>query len=147
MKNTPNFSLKKPCPETWRILVIDDDQQVHKLTKMMLQQFSFENKTLEIISAYSAAEAKELIANLDNIALIFLDVVMESDDAGLQFVNYIRNQIDNKLVRIILRTGQPGMAPEEEVIFQYDIDGYAHKTQITPQALNTLTVSSLRAYR
>ncbi len=133
--------------ENWKVMIVDDDERVHDVTKLVLRDFVFENRKLEFISAYSGKEAKELIVNHKDIALILLDVVMEEDNSGLEVVRYIREEIENKLVRIVLRTGQPGQAPEERVIIDYDINDYKEKTELTNTKLFTTVLSSLRAWR
>jgi response regulator RpfG family c-di-GMP phosphodiesterase len=133
--------------EKWNVLIVDDEKEVHAVTKLVLSDFVFEGKALNFISAYSSTEAEEIIAGNDDIAVILLDVVMETDDAGLRLVEYVREELGNKLVRIVLRTGQPGQAPEKRVIVDYDINDYKEKTEITAQRLFTILVSSLRSYR
>ncbi|MDX1676924.1 DUF3369 domain-containing protein [Arsukibacterium sp.] len=131
----------------WKVLVVDDEPEVHTVTRLALSDFSFNNKTLEFISAYSGAEARQLIATDPDIAVILLDVVMETDDAGLLVARYVREELKNDHVRIILRTGQPGQAPERQVIVNYDINDYKSKTELTAQKLFTVMMSSLRSYR
>ncbi len=109
--------------------------------------FKFEGKAIAFISAYSSKEAKKILNEVDDIAVVFLDVVMEEEDAGLQLVRYIREDLQNNLLRIILRTGQPGQAPEERVIIDYDINDYKTKTELTVQKLFTSLVSALRSYK
>jgi serine phosphatase RsbU (regulator of sigma subunit) len=138
---------QKNDQDTWKIFIVDDDIEVHNVTKMMLRKVRFENKGLTFISAYSAAEAKIVIQKHPDIAMIFLDVVMEEDDAGLQFVKYLRDQIKNHLVRIVLRTGQPGMAPEEDIIVKYDINDYKEKGELTAKKMLTTVFSTLRSFR
>ena len=133
--------------ETWKILIVDDEKGIHAATKIALSEFSFNKKGLSFISAYSGEEAKKILAMDNDIALIFLDVVMETEDAGLLVVQYIRDVLKNHVVRIVLRTGQPGQAPEEETILKYDINDYKNKTELTSQNLFTVTVSSLRSYQ
>ncbi|MBD0383050.1 DUF3369 domain-containing protein [Paenibacillus sedimenti] len=133
--------------EPWIVLIIDDEKQIHQVTKMVLQDFEFDGKKLEFHSAYSAFEAKQLLNNQPNAALILLDVVMEQDDAGLHIVKYIREELKNSAIRIILRTGQPGQAPERTVIMDYDINDYKEKTELTTQKLFTTVVTALRSYR
>ncbi|MFL0801990.1 MAG: DUF3369 domain-containing protein [Agarilytica sp.] len=130
----------------WKVLVVDDEPEVHNITKLALDDFSFENKALQIISAYTGIEAMQAFDTHPDIALVFLDVVMESDDAGLAVVKHIREQLSNKFVRIILRTGQAGNAPEREVILNYDINDYKEKTSFDSTKLFTATLSGLRAY-
>lgn len=131
----------------WKILVVDDDQLVHNTTKLVLSDFSFEGKRTELIHAHTSEEAKKMLREHHDIAVIFLDVVMEAEDSGLKMVQYIRNDLRNSLVRIILRTGQPGQAPEEKVIVEYDINDYKTKTELTVQKLYTSLISALRSYR
>src|SRR6202008_2823276 len=96
---------------------------------------------------HSAAEGRALLKNDPNIAVILLDVVMETDDAGLRLVDYIRTQLKNETVRIILRTGQPGQAPERRVIVDYDINDYKAKTELTADKLFTSLTAALRSYQ
>ena len=131
---------------SWKVLIVDDDREIHQITRMALRDFTFRQHKLEFISAYSGAEARDILAQHSDIVLLLLDVVMETDDAGLTLVRYIREQLHNDLVRIILRTGQPGQAPEQSVVQQYDINDYRAKTELTVQRLSTTVVSALRAY-
>jgi response regulator RpfG family c-di-GMP phosphodiesterase len=133
--------------EVWEVLIVDDEKQVHQVTKMVLNDFILDGKKLEFHSGFSAAEAKELIAAHPNAALILLDVVMESENAGLEIIKYLRNEMKNQAIRIILRTGQPGQAPEKSVIMDYDINDYKEKTELTTQKLFTTVVSALRSFR
>lgn len=131
---------------SWRVLIVDDEIEVHQVTKLALSDFTFEEKSLTFISAYSAQEAKQLIQTYPDIAIIFLDVVMETETAGLQLVKYIREELNNHIVRIILRTGQPGRAPENVVAVNYGIDDYKTKTELTSQKLSITVVTALRAF-
>jgi EAL domain-containing protein (putative c-di-GMP-specific phosphodiesterase class I)/DNA-binding NarL/FixJ family response regulator len=133
--------------DRWVVLLVDDEPGVHEITRLVLADASFSGMPVELHSAYSAAEAKAFLANHPDTALMLLDVVMETDDAGLLLVNYVREQIGNADLQIILRTGQPGMAPEREVITRYDINGYFLKTELVAQKLRSIVISSLRAYR
>jgi PAS domain S-box-containing protein len=132
--------------ETWKILIVDDDPEVHKVTKLALRNFTFEGKKLTFISAYSGQESKTIIADNLDIAMIFLDVVMEKDDAGLDVVNYIRTTLKNEFIQIILRTGQPGKCPETVVILNYGINDYKTKTELTKPKLVTAVVTALRTF-
>jgi PAS domain S-box-containing protein len=131
----------------WKVMIVDDEDAIHHVTKLVLGDFVFEGKGLEFISAYSAGEAERLLESHPDTALILLDVVMERDNSGLDLVRYIREVLRNSYIRIVLRTGQPGMAPEEKVIVEYDINDYTEKTELTSKKLLTTTVSSLRSYR
>ena len=138
---------EKPIAASWKILIVDDEIEIHNITKLALKEFTFENKLITFISAYSGKEAKEMLQAHRDIALILLDVVMETEEAGLELVKYIRDILDNQIVRIILRTGQPGQVPEDVVIVSYDINDYKTKTELTNNKLFTTVVTALRAFR
>lgn len=131
----------------WKIAVIDDDPAVHDGTRFALSDYSLNGQSLEILSAYSAAEGRKLMAEHGDIAAVLLDVIMETDVAGLDLVEFIRNEVKNETVRIILRTGQPGQAPERRVIVQYDINDYKAKTELTADKLFTSLTAALRSYQ
>ncbi len=131
----------------WKIAVIDDDDAVHEGTRFALYDYSLHGQGIEIFSAHSAAEGRELVRSVADIAVILLDVVMETDDAGLRLVDFIRTQLKNEAVRIILRTGQPGQAPERQVIVDYDINDYKAKTELTADKLFTSLTAALRSYQ
>ncbi|MEI8394827.1 MAG: response regulator [Rhodospirillaceae bacterium] len=130
----------------WPVLIVDDDPSIHAATRMVLRGVSFKGRPLSCISAGSGEEARRALVNNPGIALVLLDVVMESDDAGLRLVHFIRHDLANNRIRIILRTGQPGQAPERDVILNYDINDYKSKTELTTQKLFTSVVAALRGY-
>ncbi len=141
-----------PAPEEstarkWKVAVIDDDHAVHDGTRFALSDYNLNGQTLEILSAYSAAEGRVLMRQHPDIAAVLLDVIMETDAAGLDLVEFIRHEIKNETVRIILRTGQPGQAPERRVIVDYDINDYKAKTELTADKLFTSLTAALRSYQ
>ena len=136
-----------PRAGPWTIAVVDDDPAVHEGTRYALAGYALEGRGLEILSAHSAAEARALLRERRDIAVVLLDVVMETDDAGLRLVEYIRRELGDETARIILRTGQPGQAPERRVIIDYDINDYKAKTELTADKLFTSLTAALRAYQ
>ena len=146
-ENTPPTPQPTGPRHVWKLLVVDDDADVRELTRMNLKGFRFADRDLEIIEAASAHEARSIVANHRDIAVALIDVVMETDDAGLRLVEFIRKEVGNNMVRLIIRTGQPGMAPERHVIEHYDIDDYKDKTELTAIRLFTTVRSALKAYR
>jgi diguanylate cyclase len=132
----------------WKVIIADDDPDVHRATQLALNNLVFDGKPVVFISAYSGEECKKLLAYAHaDAAVILLDVVMEKHDTGLKLVKYIREELNNHQIRIILRTGHPGEAPEESVILNYDINDYKLKVELTRQHLFITLLSSLRAYR
>src|SRR5450830_943765 len=133
--------LAAPDQRLWRVLIVDDDVDVHAVTRLALRNVSFKGRELELYSAHSGREAYDILRDTPDIALVLLDVVMETDDAGLILARRIREELHNAIVRVVLRTGQPGQAPE-----QRDIIDYKAKTELTTQKLFTTVISALRAY-
>ena len=131
----------------WRILVIDDDDSVHQVTKLVLADAEIENRQLEIVSVYSMEEAKKKLLEDSDFCMAFVDVVMETDHAGLELVQWIREDLKNQSIRLVLRTGQAGTAPEAKVIKDYDINDYKEKTDFTSNKMITTVYASIRAYR
>lgn len=131
----------------WKLLVVDDEEAVHATTRLVLNDFEFEGKRLDILSANTGTEALDIMRTHDDIAVVLLDVVMETNQAGLDCARAIRKDLKNKLVRIVLRTGQPGNAPERQVIIDYDINDYKNKAELTSQQLFTTVYTAIRSYR
>jgi len=132
--------------EYWKVLVVDDEEDIHSVTRMALKGFTYKDKGIEFLHTYSGKESEPVLRNNTDIAVILLDVVMETNTAGLDLVKYIRDKLNNRFTQIILRTGYPGYAPEREVIVSYDINDYKTKTELTAFKLFTLILASLRAY-
>ena len=130
----------------WTALIVDDDPAVHEVTRILLARASFEKRPIALHHAYSAREARAFLDRHPETALILLDVVMESDDAGLRLCGHIRESLDNHDIQIVLRTGQPGQAPEREVILNYEINGYFLKTELTAQKLHSIIICALRTW-
>ncbi|MBK7830048.1 adenylate/guanylate cyclase domain-containing protein [Nannocystis sp.] len=141
----PNSPIRNEA--AWIILIVDDDQGVHDVTRLALDGLEFDGRRLTFVSAQSGREAIELLRTRQDIALVLLDVVMESDHAGLRVIEVTRGEIGNPAVRFVLRTGQPGHAPERQVITDYDISDYKTKGELTAGKLYTTVVASLRTYR
>ena len=132
---------------SWKILIADDDEQVHLVTRLVLDKMQFEDRPLKCISTHSGQETREYLQKNDDVCVLLLDVVMETQDAGLQTARYIRQELQNSRLRIILRTGQPGQAPEQQVIDEYEINDYKEKAELTVGKLYTTVKSALRSYR
>ena len=143
-KNSTSALAEKHPP--WKVLIVDDEVDVHAMTRLALNDFEFAGRKLQIFQALSGIEAQKILAKEPEIAAAFIDVVMETDDAGLQLINFIRNSLKDSLIRLILRTGQPGLAPEKQVIEEYDIDDYKDKSMLTAGKLYTAMRLALKSY-
>jgi PAS domain S-box-containing protein len=133
--------------DAWRILIVDDDEFVHSATQFALEGLLLLGRPIEFLHAYSGIQARALLEKEVNIAVVLLDVVMESDDAALQLARYIREDLALEDVRIILRTGQPGYAPEAQVIRNFDINDDKIKSKLMRSQLVSTLTGAVRSYR
>jgi DNA-binding NarL/FixJ family response regulator len=130
----------------WKVLIVDDEPDVHSLTKLLLRNFNYRKRGLNFLSAYSATEARDVMRDNPDIALVLLDVVMETEHAGLALVDFIRTDLNNKSTQIVIRTGQPGQAPPLTVVSNHGINDYKEKTELTQQTMILTVVKALRLY-
>ncbi|MBI1206409.1 MAG: response regulator [Azospirillum sp.] len=130
----------------WKVLVVDDEPDVHTMTALILADLRFKGRPAAFLGAYSAAEARIILNEVPDIAVALIDVVMEEDHAGLGLARMIREDIGNREIRIILRTGQPGQAPQRQVVIDYDINDYRAKGGLSADDLFIAVMSALRAY-
>lgn len=132
--------------ESWTILIVDDDEDVHQATEFALRDTVILGRRLHFLHAYSGQEAFTVMQQHTGVAVVLLDVVMETEDAGLRMVGRIRDELGQRGVRIILRTGQPGYAPEIEAISRYDINDYKTKAELTRNKLYTTITAAVRSF-
>lgn len=138
---------KRMISEPWKVLIVDDTAETHEIMKMMLDDFIYKDKAFCFFSAYSLNEAKSLLHTHSDMALIFLDVVLDREPRGLELVNYIRQDVDNQLVQIIIHTGQPDRFPVDVITFNYEINDYILKSEFTPEKLLSAVIKALRTYQ
>ena len=131
----------------WKVLIVDDEDDVHQATVFAMRNLPIAGRPLDFLHAHSATEARRILATHTDIAVILLDVVMEEVNAGLELVRHIRDELGQQEIRIILRTGQPGYAPEMEVVRDYDINDYKTKSELTRIKLYTTLTAAIRSYR
>ncbi len=142
----PERSIQKDEKDPWKVLIIDDEPSVHDITETALSDFSFQGRPLSYLHAYSAKEGTSILDGHSDIALVLLDVILESDNAGLDLIHHIRKELANHITQVVIRTGQPGHAPEHSIMEKYDINDYCLKTDMTVQRLLTVVTASLRAF-
>lgn len=136
------------------MLVVDDEPDVLSVTKLALRNASVYDVPLKIHTAESKAAALEILSTtlatrlpaISMAAVIFLDVVMETDQAGLELCQHIRETMNNRITQIYIRTGQPGTAPQRAVVDRYDISGYLAKSEASEEKLYSLVKSGVRQY-
>jgi response regulator RpfG family c-di-GMP phosphodiesterase len=143
-KQSPAVDLDK---HSWRALLVDDEPDVHEITRIALKGFTFDGQKLELVSAYSAKQAKKILQQDQKFSAAIIDVVMETETAGLDLVRFIREEMGLSHIRLVVRTGQPGKAPEQAVIKNFDIDDYKEKTDLTSLKMYTMFRSVIKSYR
>lgn len=131
----------------WTVLVVDDDEYVIEVSKMVLEDIEFEGRPVRILTANSGREGQKIFENEGDIAVAFIDVVMETDHDGLELVEYVRGTLENHATRLILRTGNPGAAPPLDIVRHLEIDDYKEKTEMTAERLEISLLTALRSYR
>lgn len=134
-------------PVPWKVLVVDDEREVHAITQLAVGGLSLDGRPIALLDAHSAEEAKVMLHQHPDVALVLLDVVMEREHAGLELARWIRVELNNRAIRIVLRTGQPGSAPEQRVMLEYDVNDYRAKTELTAQRLVTTILGGIRSFR
>jgi len=134
----------------WVVFLVDDEPDVLAVSKLAMRNFEVFGLPLKFYTAESKAEAIDLLQNnlelASSLAVAFVDVVMETDTAGFDLCEYIREDMGNRISQLFIRTGQPGIAPERSVIDRFDINGYFTKVEATEDKLYSLVKSSVRQY-
>ena len=143
----PDDGAAAASPRPWKVLVVDDDEGVLAVTRLALREMKFDGALLALYCAGSLASAEELMAQVPEMDVVLLDVVMDTDDAGLRFVRYVRDTLRNSITRIILRTGQPGLVSPLELMANHEVDGYCTKADLTSLNLKLVVMTALRAAR
>ncbi len=128
-------------------MIVDDEPDIHMITCLNLKNFKFLNRPLQFLQAFSAQEAKEILTNESDIAVAFIDIIMEMEDAGLKLVEFIRKQLHNTLIRLIVRSGQVKFTFEESVLTHYDLSDYKDKTDLTSGKLHQMMEQVLQTYQ
>ena len=131
----------------WKVLLVDDEPDIHAALRLALKDAIVEGRALHLLDASSAADARVLLEQHRDIALVLLDVVMESEHAGLDLVRYIRHELGNRTVQVVIVTGQPGYAPQRSVVAEYEIDGYRLKSELSSDAIFVSVYAALRTYQ
>lgn len=139
-------SIRPDSATPWMVLVVDDDDEVHRVTRLALSEFRFMDRPVEVKGAKTIEEARAMIGQTPDLAVVLLDMVMEQEKSGLDIVHFLREDRGNRAVQIILRTGYPGQAPEQDLVLRLDINDYRAKSELTHARLNTVMAASLRAY-
>ena len=156
MNNPDNFAdLFAPEPEppavsdgaAWKVLLVDDEPDIHAVLRLALHGVVVDGRRLELLDAASAEDAKTWLREAPDIAIVLLDVVMETEHAGLDLVRYIREDLGNRNVQIVLITGQPGYAPPRDIVVNYEINGYRLKSELTADKVFFSVHAALRTYQ
>lgn len=130
----------------WHVLAVDDDRDFQSTTAFAIEDIEILGRPIKLQQAYSMSEASTLLAAEHDFGVILLDVVMETDNAGLRLVKAVREILGNAEIRIVLLTGQPGLAPVGNVMNNYDVNEYCTKSELTSARLLSILTSELRTF-
>ncbi len=131
----------------WKVLVVDDDPDVVEVTAMVFDGLIVEGRPVEVLRANSAQSAIDAFTADPDIEAAYIDVVMETDHAGLDVIRYVRDVLSNHNTQLIVRTGNPGLAAWEEIVKHLDIDDYREKQDLTAERLEISLITTLRTYK
>jgi response regulator RpfG family c-di-GMP phosphodiesterase len=131
----------------WKLLIVDPEQDWHLAAAQALAGKELLGRKLQLLSADSAEEAKQQLRDHPDTAVVLLEVVLDKKAADLDLIQAIRSELGLSLVRVVVCTGHPELAPEEQLILQCDIHDYKEKATLTAQRLLTTLIASLRSYR
>ncbi len=132
---------------TWKILIVDDEQDIHKIIKMIFDNHKIDDMNLEIFSACNSDEAIFLLKENSDIAVALVDIVMETEDAGINCVRRIRNELKNDKIRLILKTGYPSQIPGPEILEAFDISMFKQETDLTTQIIIEMICTSIKEFQ
>ena len=133
-------------PDEWLILVADDDFDMLAVTELALMGLAVHGVPVRCVTVQSAQDARHAMAT-DRFAVALIDVVMETDDAGLELVRWMRANPALRATRIVIRTGQPGRAPEQQLLNDYDINDYWPKTEVGAKRSRAILAGLIRSFR
>ena len=128
-------------------MVVDDDEEVHLVTKILLRNLTIDGDPVTLSHCYSSEEAWQWFLDHPDTAVMLLDIVMETESAGIELVRRIRTSYPDHPLRIIVRTGQPGMLNPKELVETLDINDYRTKTELSNISLYTTIVTNVRMYK
>ncbi|WP_353093789.1 HD domain-containing phosphohydrolase [Tissierella praeacuta] len=131
----------------WKVLIVDDDNFIHRMLKEVNKNLVFEDKGIMFYSAYTSSEAIEILKENEDVALVLVDVFLEDRDTGLNFVKYIREDVKDFDIRLVLMTGKGSNILQDKIILNYDINGYENKSDLFSKKMKTVILSSLRSFR
>lgn len=136
-----------PINNQFNVLIVDDEPDIHAAIKMSIKHETVLGSPINILSAYSKQEAAELIKNFaGDICLIFLDVIMETDNAGFELLAEIRESELHRQPQVVMVTGQAGLSSERDAARSHEINAYLPKSDLNPYRLVSILNTSIRNY-
>jgi signal transduction histidine kinase len=130
--------------QKWKVLITDDQELIHVMIKHYLSDYQYQGAGLQFVDAFTGKEAMKILKEQSDIAVIVLDVMLEEADMGFKVVQYIRETLNNKLVKIIMLTGKLDFDNAQNFFMKYDIDMFCPKHDL--DKIFFMITSTLRAY-
>lgn len=137
---------QESLPDRWQVLIVDDDPNGHVMPQRALNELTFRRRKVEVIDAFSTGEALKKLEENADIAVAVVDIILQTEDEGLRLVRTIREEMGNRLIRIILRSGEERKFPESRLIIDYDINGYTGRSEDSAKQFLISIITAFRSY-
>lgn len=102
---------------------------------------------VNFLYAKDNAEAKKIIKENHEIAVVILNIKNDDLDDRLKIISFIKKQPHTKYIRIILKSNDSNFALKEEITHNYEIDGYFSKISSFDSEVAVAIMASIRAYK
>lgn len=133
--------------DNWKVLIVDENDFTHVDIKENINNLKFENKYINFYDAYTVGEAISILREENDMALVLINVDIETKDYGLKLVKHIRETLNLIDIRILLMIEDKDDSFKEDTILDYDINGCGEKSSFIYKKVKTEIVSALRCYR
>ncbi len=129
----------------FNILIVDDVKDVHHVTDIISRSKDFDGYELNLLHTESAKETIELLQQRNDIDLILLDIIMETIHSGLSVIDYVRNELHNEDIQIVISTAYPGNIPDEYLPLVKGANHFVYKVDLTFEKFKSIVIHAIRA--
>ena len=133
--------------DKWRVLIVDDEPELHVLTTTVLKDFMFEGKSLEFVSAHNELEISEALESDQDYAIIITDIIREEIDSGFKLIARIRSDSRFDNTYLIIRSGSLGLLSMRQAATDYDVDYINEKANFSTSIFFSVFTIGIRTYR
>ena len=131
---------------TYKVLVVDQRPTALYSSRLALSKMSFAGKSFTAIEACSLEEAKKRLLDHEGVAMVILNSEIEGQDISVSIIDFIRNELKNESIRIIIRTGYPNSSLKRSITENYKIDGYLFEEEIEKSQFEFVVINAIHTY-